>query len=84
MGLYRLDAYEKQSHDALAITTSAMQNAKLWHTRFGHVNYGSLLALSKLQLVDALLDLETPPKHVCEGCILGKMHRKAFKKDGAV
>ena len=58
-----------------------MQNAKLWHARFGHVNYGNLLALSRLHFVNALLDLETPSKHVCEGCILG---RQVLKKDGAV
>ena len=63
-GLYRLDAYVKRSHDALAVSISAMQDAELWHARFGHVNYGSLLALNRLQLVDALPDLEAPPKHV--------------------
>ena len=28
--------------------------------------------------------LEAPSKHVCEGCILGKMQRSSFPKDGSV
>ena len=27
--------------------------------------------------------LEMPPKHVCKGCVLGKMQRFAFPKDGS-
>jgi len=83
-GLYRLDPYERHSACVVSTSTSAMQDAELWHARFGHVNYGSLMALQKLKMVDALPILETPPRHVCEGCILGKMHRQAFKKDGVV
>ena len=35
-------------------------------------------------MVDALPPLETPPPHACEGCILGKIHRFPFKKDGTM
>lgn len=34
-------------------------------------------------MVDALSNLETLPKQICEGCILGKMQMQSFKKDGA-
>ena len=35
-------------------------------------------------MVSSLPKLETPRKHVCEGCILGKMQRSSFIKDGLV
>ena len=35
-------------------------------------------------MVSLLPRLEAPPKHVCEGCILGKMQRASFPKDGSV
>ena len=28
--------------------------------------------------------VEKPPRHACEGCVLGKMHMYAFPKDGLV
>ena len=47
-GLYRLDAYEKCANE-VACTISDMQaisDAKLWHARFGHLNFSSLLPTS--------------------------------------
>ncbi|RYA37643.1 hypothetical protein DD603_24250, partial [Enterobacter cloacae complex sp. 2DZ2F2B] len=34
-------------------------------------------------MVAPLPPLEAPVKHVCEGCILGKMQRSRFPKDGS-
>ena len=48
------------------------------------MNFGSLMTLQKLKMVDASPPLETPPPHACEGCILRKMHRFPFKKDGTM
>ncbi|MCO5564735.1 hypothetical protein L7F22_018403 [Adiantum nelumboides] len=64
--------------------TQAMQDAELWHARFGHVGYGSLMTLQPHNMVHDLSLLEMPPRHVCEGCVLGKMHRFAFSQDGYV
>ncbi|MCO5559285.1 hypothetical protein L7F22_012881 [Adiantum nelumboides] len=64
--------------------TQAMQDAELWHARFGHVGYGSLMTLQRHNMVHDLSLLEMPPRHVCEGCVLGKMHRFAFSQDGSV
>ncbi|MCO5577671.1 hypothetical protein L7F22_031502 [Adiantum nelumboides] len=61
-----------------------MQDAELWHARFGHVGYGSLMTLQHHNMVHDLSLLEMPPRHVCEGCVLGKMHRFAFSQDGSV
>ena len=35
-------------------------------------------------MVSSLPKLEAPVKHVCEGCILGKMQHDSFPKDGSV
>ena len=51
----------------------ADSDAKLWHAHFGHLNFASLLRLQKSEMVSSMPKLEAPSKHVCEGCILGKM-----------
>ncbi|MCO5567417.1 hypothetical protein L7F22_021108 [Adiantum nelumboides] len=43
-----------------------------------------LLSLQRHNMVHDLSLLEMPPRHVCEGCVLGKMHRFAFSQDGSV
>ncbi|MCO5573934.1 hypothetical protein L7F22_027712 [Adiantum nelumboides] len=84
-GLFVLDRYEKQIQACIAETkTQAMQDAELWHARFGHVGYGSLMTLQRHNMVHDLSLLEMPPRHVCEGCVLGKMYRFAFSQDGSV
>ncbi|MCO5572839.1 hypothetical protein L7F22_026598 [Adiantum nelumboides] len=84
-GLFVLDRYEKQIQACIAETkTQAMQDAEMWHARFGHVGYGSLMTLQRHNMVHDLSLLEMPPRHVCEGCVLGKMHRFAFSQDGSV
>ena len=35
-------------------------------------------------MVSLLDHIEAPPKHVCERCILGKMQRASFPKDGSM
>ncbi|MCO5579352.1 hypothetical protein L7F22_033207 [Adiantum nelumboides] len=83
--LFVLDRYEKQIQACIAETkTQAMQDAELWHARFGHVGYGSLMTLQRHNMVHDLSLLEMPPRHVYEGCVLGKMHRFAFSYDGSV
>ncbi|KAH7297149.1 hypothetical protein KP509_26G056000 [Ceratopteris richardii] len=85
-GLYKLIDYEKFVNDsACAVHDShAMSDTKLWHACFGHLNFASLLRVQKFEMVSSLPKLEAPGKHVCEGCILGKMQRSSFPKDGSV
>ena len=52
--------------------------------RFGHLNFSSLLRLHKSDMVSSLPILKAPKKHVCEGCILQKIQRASFPKDGSV
>ncbi|MCO5572076.1 hypothetical protein L7F22_025827 [Adiantum nelumboides] len=83
--LFVLDRYEKQIQVCIAkAKTRAMKDSELWHARFGHVGYGSLMTLQRHNMVHDLSLLEMPPRHVCEGCVLGKMHKFAFLQDGLV
>ncbi|MCO5573108.1 hypothetical protein L7F22_026873 [Adiantum nelumboides] len=83
-GLYKLTLYDKcgQNFANVVVDTKAISDAKLWHARFGHLNFASLLRLQKYDMVASLPSLEAPVKHVCEGCILGKMQHSKFPKDG--
>ena len=85
-GLYRLNMYEKCVEDLAnaVFDEKAVSDAKLWHAHFGHLNFASLLHLQKSDMVASLPPLEAPLKHVCEGCILGKMQRSLFPKDGSI
>ncbi|MCO5594752.1 hypothetical protein L7F22_048785 [Adiantum nelumboides] len=66
-GLFVLDRYEKQIQACIAKTkTQAMQDAELWHARFGHVGYGSLMTLQRHNMVHDLSLLEMPPRHVAK------------------
>ena len=73
-GLYKLNV-RNAPHQAL--TSSSMSEKKLWHQRFGHINFNDLLLLQKRGMVNGIHDL----KHIyvyCEACALGKMHRDEF------
>ena len=49
----------------------------LWHARFGHLNFRALNDLSAKQMVEGL-PVVTRVEKVCDGCVLGKHHRKPF------
>ena len=68
----------------VVMDSQAISDAKLWHARFGHLNFASLLRLQKFEMVSSLPKLEAPVKHVCEGCILGKMQHASFPKDESI
>ena len=64
----------------VVVDLQAILDEKLWHACFGHLNFASLLCLQKLEMVSSFPKLETPSKHVCEGCILSKMQHSSFPK----
>eukprot|EP00253_Pinus_taeda_P009176 PITA_09176 len=53
--------------------------SKLWHERFGHLNYCSLQHLCKENMVTGL-PIVSCRNGVCSGCVLGKHHRDSFEK----
>ena len=63
-----------------AFKTEKIDEAYLWHLRYGHLNYNGLKLLKDKNMAVGL-----PPiaklNQVCEGCIYGKMHRLPFPKN---
>ncbi|XP_068329911.1 uncharacterized protein [Pyrus communis] len=51
----------------------------LRHLCFGHLNFGGLKLLSKKEMMRGLPCISHPDQ-VCEGCLLGKLTRKQFRK----
>ncbi|MCO5577113.1 hypothetical protein L7F22_030936 [Adiantum nelumboides] len=85
-GLYKLTLYDKrwQNFTNVVLDSKAILDVELWHARFGHLNFTSLLCLLKFEMVASLPPLKALIKHVCEGCILDKMQHLKFPKDGSV
>ena len=52
---------------------------KLWHERFGHLNYRSLQQLCKDNMVIGI-PMVSCKDGVCFGCVLEKHHRDSFDK----
>ncbi|KAK2984424.1 hypothetical protein RJ640_014830 [Escallonia rubra] len=67
----------------VAMKAHIVEDSRLWHKRFGHLNFQGLkLHFQKKKLVQGLPTTED--KHgVCEGCALGKHHRRPFMKEVA-
>ena len=53
--------------------------SKIWHERFGHLNYHSLQQLCKDNMVTDLL-MVSCKDGVCFSCVLKKHHRDSFDK----
>ena len=49
----------------------------MWHERMGHLNYSSLVALERQEMVMGLPSIRESAQ-ICEACMLGKQHRIAF------
>lgn len=78
------DAYENcvSEVSCLAFGMTAMSYKNLWHTPFQPLDYGGFYCLVDILL--SLSKLKMHEKHVCEGCLLGKMQRALFLKDDSV
>ncbi|GLU09096.1 hypothetical protein SLE2022_259720 [Rubroshorea leprosula] len=53
--------------------------AWLWHSRYGHLNFGGLKQLQQKNMVTGLPNFESP-SIVCEECVISKQHRDPFPK----
>ncbi|GKV39214.1 hypothetical protein SLEP1_g47020 [Rubroshorea leprosula] len=53
--------------------------AWLWHSRYGHLNFGGLKQLQQKNMVTGLPVFECP-SIVCEECVISKQHRDPFPK----
>jgi hypothetical protein len=61
------------------LLTHTDESGRIWHKRFGHLNFRYMQQLSKHRLVDGLLDIHFS-NGVCEGCVLGKHPQEKFDK----
>ena len=53
------------------LLSHANETSKLWHERFGHMNYKYLQALHRDEMVDGLPQIK-PSNGACIGCVVGK------------
>jgi hypothetical protein len=65
--------------DSALLLTHADESSRIWHERFGHLNFIYMQHLSKHILVDVLPNIHFS-KGVCEGCVLGKHPQEKFVK----
>jgi hypothetical protein len=65
--------------DSALLLTHVDESSRVWHERFGHLNFRYMQQFSKKILVDGLLDIHFS-KGVCEGCVLGKHPQEKFDK----
>jgi hypothetical protein len=71
--------YEFIEPDYALLLTHAEKSSRIWHERFGHLNFRYMQKLSKNKLVDGLQDIHFS-KGVCEGCVLRKHPQDKFDK----
>jgi hypothetical protein len=65
--------------DSALLLTHVDESSRIWHERFGHLNFRYMQQLSKHKLVDGLPDIHLS-KEVCEGCVLAKHPQEKFDK----
>ena len=64
---------------SLALLTHSNSQSKLWHERFGHLNYRYLQQLSNKDMVIGLPQVKYS-EGVCTGCEVGKHPEEKFDK----
>jgi transposase InsO family protein len=76
--LYKFDNFGSSYFSSVFVAHSD-DLRKLWHERFGHLNYRSLQKLCNQQMVTGL-PLVSCRDGVCVSCVLDKHHRDSFEK----
>jgi hypothetical protein len=59
-----------------ALAHEMINTCKLWHRRFGHLNYNALPGLQKMATGMSIFPFEHDS--ICKGCALGKNTKKAY------
>ena len=75
--LYQFDGFESSKSTSVSLVAYVDIVSKLWHKRFGHVNYRYLQQMSTQELVIGLPQIFCT-NGVCQGCALGKHHKDPF------
>lgn len=61
-----------------AMMSKQEDEARLWHLRYGHLNYKSLHMLAAKNMIEGLPIVKEEAEELCEGCAIGKQARSAF------
>lgn len=61
----------------MAFAVNKAESLPVWHHRFAHLNYTSILKMTSTDSIDGLRSTANSidPSEPCYGCMLGKMHR---------
>lgn len=77
--LYELHFLINRYHNSLCCDNT-MSKDKLWHWRYGHLNFPAIKQLIDKNLVDGMDNFKVNVQGFCEPCIKGKMTRLPFSK----
>lgn len=80
--LYKLNTIKPRNEETCCIGKTIKQDSiELWHQRYGHLGYDNLKLLNDKEMVNGLnIDTKEAVDRICEGCAMGKQHRKSFPK----
>jgi len=78
-GMYMLDISKKLQQ---SLKIFVKNEGKLWHERYGHLNFTYLNLMHKLGMVIGLPNIQHD-KYLCEAFLHGKQSRDHFEKQGA-
>ena len=76
--LYKFDNFGSSFLPSVFVSHSD-EVIRIWHERFGHLNYRSLQNLCKEKMITGL-PMVSCKDGVCSNCVLGKHHRDSFEK----
>jgi hypothetical protein len=62
------------------LLTRVDERSRIWHERFGHLNFRYMKHISKQGIVDGLPKIHFS-KGICEVCVLGKHPQEKFDKE---
>ena len=80
--LYKLNRIPESQDCCPGIADGKPDLILLWHNRYGHLGYDSILALKDKAMVNGMniAIADGVDRKSCEGCALGKQHRQPFPK----
>ncbi|XP_073152674.1 uncharacterized protein [Henckelia pumila] len=71
-----------QSSKPVCLVASNSKRNWIWHKRLNHLNFKSIVSLSKIELVTGLPKIDFSKDKVCLACQFGKQVRSSFKNKG--
>jgi hypothetical protein len=69
-------------HNSSLLLMHVDDSSRVWHERFGHLNFRYMKQISKQGMVKGFPNIYFS-EGVCEGCILGKNPKEKFEKGKA-